>query len=118
MEYKQQSNIAFQLLIRSQFEDDLEIDLRELMRYPLTHVPYSCRTADGFLNKTDKSKGFHRLTQNVQTVSAPPDHETMTIEDDNAIFNYFKELPATFKDICSKVFDIAVKRSDMFPTIF
>jgi hypothetical protein len=37
-EYRQQSNIAFQLLVRSQC-DDLRIDLKELLAYPLTPVP-------------------------------------------------------------------------------
>jgi hypothetical protein len=58
IEYRQQSNIAFQLLVRSQC-DDLGIDLKELLAYPLTLVPYSIATSDGFLNKTDKSKGYH-----------------------------------------------------------
>ena len=31
-----------------------------VLKYPLTPVPYAIGTADGFLAKTDKSKGFHR----------------------------------------------------------
>jgi hypothetical protein len=65
IEYRQQSNIAFQLLVRSQC-DDLRIDLKELPAYPLTPVPYSIATSDGFLNKTDKSKGYHFLTKDVE----------------------------------------------------
>ena len=40
IEYRQQSNIVFQLLVHSQC-DDLRIDLKELLVYPLTPVPYS-----------------------------------------------------------------------------
>ena len=65
IEYRQQSNIVFQLLVRSQC-DDLRIDLKELLAYPLTPVPYSIATSDGFLNKTDKSKGYHFLTKDVE----------------------------------------------------
>jgi hypothetical protein len=71
IEYRQQSNIAFQLLVRSQC-DDLRIDLKELPAYPLTPVPYSIATSDGFLNKTDKSKGYHFLTKDVEDVPPPP----------------------------------------------
>ena len=31
------------------------LDLDELMRYPLTPVPYSLGTADGYFNKTNKA---------------------------------------------------------------
>jgi hypothetical protein len=85
IEYRQQSNIAFQLLVRSQC-DDLRINLKELLAYPLTPVPYSIATSDGFLNKTDKSKGYHFLTKDVEDVLPPPDDETLVIEDSNAAF--------------------------------
>ena len=49
--YRQQSNIAFQFLVRSQC-DDLKMNLKELLAYTLTLVPYSIATSDGFLNKT------------------------------------------------------------------
>ena len=45
MEYRQQSNIAFQLLIKSQ-KEGLPIDLKELVKFQLTPVPYSIATAD------------------------------------------------------------------------
>ena len=78
IEYRQQSNIAFHLLVRSQC-DDLRIDLKELLAYPLTPVPYSIATSDGFLNKTDKSKGYHFLTKDVEDVPPPPDDKTVVI---------------------------------------
>ena len=60
IEYKQQGNIAFHLLVKSQeLPDEENLDLRMLLTYPLTPVPYSIRLADGFLAKTDKSKVLH-----------------------------------------------------------
>ena len=53
IEYRQQGNIFLQLLMRSQRGGRVEIE--DLMKYPLTPVPYSLGTADGFFNKTDKS---------------------------------------------------------------
>jgi hypothetical protein len=42
LEYKQQGNIAFQLLVKSQnLTDGKKLDLRELLTFPLTPVPYS-----------------------------------------------------------------------------
>ena len=60
IEYKQQSNVAFQLLIQAQNHDQ-KLDLIELMSYPLTPVPYSLGTADGGLLKTNKAKGMEHL---------------------------------------------------------
>ena len=70
LEYRHQSSIAVPLLIRSKCED-LKIDLKELMVYPLSPVPYSIDTPDGFLNKTDKSKVYHHLIKNVENFPIP-----------------------------------------------
>ena len=112
IEYRQQSNIAFQLIVRSQC-DDLGIDLKELLAYPLTPVPYSIATSDGFLNKTDKSKGYHFLTKDVEDVPPPPDDKTLVIEDGNVAFCYLKDLPPNFRDICARLFDMVVRKSDI-----
>ncbi len=66
--YKQQGNIAFQLLVKSQTEGG-QLDLNDLMRYPLTPVPYSIAIADGYFAKTDKAKGLHYLTKDIPSVT-------------------------------------------------
>ena len=40
IQYKQQGNIVFQLFVKSQSQG-LQLDLKELMTYPLTPVPFS-----------------------------------------------------------------------------
>jgi hypothetical protein len=70
--------------------------LKELLVYPLTPVPYSIATPDGFLNKADKSKGDHFLNKDVEDVTPPPDDKTLVTEDDNAAFCYLKDLPPNF----------------------
>jgi hypothetical protein len=112
IEYRQQSNIVFQLLVRSQC-DDLRIDLKELLAYPLTQVPYSIATPGGFLNKADKSKGYHFLTKDVEDVPPPLDDKTLVIEDDNAAFYYLKDLPPSFRDISDRLFDMVARKSDI-----
>ena len=61
--YRQQSNIAFQLLnVRAQ-EPPEKIELKELVKYPLMPVPSAIGTVDGFLLKTSKAKGFQFLNE-------------------------------------------------------
>uniref|UniRef100_UPI00358E53D5 uncharacterized protein n=3 Tax=Myxine glutinosa TaxID=7769 RepID=UPI00358E53D5 len=104
IQYKQQGNVAFKLFMKSQNEG-LQLDLKELMTYPLTPVSYSLGTSDGFLAKTDKSKAFHHLTKECENAIIPPENDTLTVHDGNACFYYLKDLPGSFSEICSKVFD-------------
>ena len=105
VQYKQQGNVAFQLLMKSQSQG-VQLDLKELMTYLLTPVPYSIGTADVFLAKTDKSKALHHLTKGHEDAAVPQSSETLVIHDGNAVFYYMKETPGNFSQICSKVFDI------------
>jgi hypothetical protein len=65
--------------------DDLRIDLKELLAYPLTPVPYSIATLEGFLNKADKSKGYHFLTKDVEDVPPLPNDKKLVIEDHHIV---------------------------------
>ena len=76
VEYRQQGNIAFQLFVKSQ-ADDTRLELAHVMQYPLTPVPYNMATADGFFAKTDKSKGFHYLTNQIDSDELPPTNTTL-----------------------------------------
>ena len=59
IQFKQQGNIAFQVLVKAQ-NLNIDINLQELMTYQLTHVPYCLGTTDEFLGKTNKAKGFEQ----------------------------------------------------------
>ena len=50
IQYKEQSDLAFMLLIKSQVLDE-PLDLDELLTYSLFPVPYIFATADGFLRQ-------------------------------------------------------------------
>ena len=54
VQYKQQVNVAFQLLLLLQ-EQSEKVDMRELMKYPLMPVPLSIGSSDAYPLKTDKS---------------------------------------------------------------
>ena len=94
-----------------------EVDSRWTHKYDILNfvrniikIQSTCKcnlgTPDGFLMKTDKSKVFHYLTKEVETEDFPPSVETLVIEDGNALFYYMKDIPKTFKHICSRIFDM------------
>ena len=107
--YRQQSNIASQLLVGAQ-EQPEKIELKELVKYPLMPVPSDIATADGFLLKTNKAKGFEFLTKGIEDADIPPDGDTLNIEDGNATFYSMKEIPETFRHISEKIFDVSTAR--------
>ena len=61
VEYKQQSSIMIQLLVRA-YENNVS-QLGEIVKFPLSPVPYSIGTADGYLAATNKAKGMMTLVQ-------------------------------------------------------
>ena len=91
----------------------MKVEIEDLMNYPLTPIPYSLVTADGFFNKKDKSKGFLYLMKDVENSPIPSAETCLIIEDGNAVFHYLKEVPGNFKQICHKILYILSKKSDV-----
>ena len=54
IQYQEQSNMVFQLHIKSQLQDE-PVNLDELMHYYLAPVPHSLGTPNGFFTKTIKA---------------------------------------------------------------
>ena len=100
-QYKQQANITFQLLVLSQKQSE-KIGMRELMKYPLMPMP------DGYLSQTYKSKEFTYLTKKLDDFTMLSNAKTLNVKDRNAIFYCMKEVPATFKQICQKIYDVSI----------
>ena len=73
-------------------------------------VPSAIATEDGFLLKTNKAKGFEFLTKGIDGADIPPGGDTLNIEDGNATFYSMKEVPATFRQISEKMFDVSTAR--------
>ena len=104
VQYIQQGNRAFQLLVKSQMLLSDKLDFAELMSYQLTPVPYSLALADGFMSKTDKSKGMHHLVADTDDATVTPyPNEILVIEDGNAVFHCLRDLPDKFSGIERKV---------------
>ena len=111
VEYKQQSNIAFQLVVKSQ-QQEAKLNMQHLLSYPLTTVHYSIATADGFLSPSNMAKGFQHLAKGMDDSPFPPPSSTLTILDGNNCFYYMTEIPDNFKLICLKVFNMIPKDAD------
>ena len=73
-------------------------------------MPSAIGTADGFLLKTNKAKGFEFLTKGIEHADIPPDGDTLNIEDGNATLYSMMEVPATFRQISEKMFDVSTAR--------
>ena len=65
VQYKQERNAAFGLLVRLYNHLGTRLDLQELMSYPLTPIPYSIATADRFFAKTNNEKGMELIAKDV-----------------------------------------------------
>ena len=115
IQYREQSDLAFMLLVKSQLLDQ-PLNLDELMRYSLTPVPHSLGTADGFFNKTNKAAMLHYLMEDhLEDISDP--EGAFYIQDGNALFYTLANLPPTFGAICLQVLDqMVAKKNFIFST--
>ena len=86
------------------------------MSYLLTPVPHSLGTPGGFFNKTNKAAMLHYLIDHTPEEVVVPAN-SMYIQDGNALFHALKNLPPTFGEICLKVLDqIVAKTNFVFST--
>ena len=115
IQYKEQGDLAFQLLIKSQLIDE-PLDILELMKYFLSPVPPFLGTPDGFFAKTNKASMLHYLlTDHTDEVPFPKD--ALHIQDGNALFHALKDLPPTFGGYCLKILDHMIsKKNFVFST--
>ena len=103
------------LLVKSQSIEE-PISLDELMKYPLTPVPRSLGTADGFFNKTNKAAVLHFLLEDVAKEELLPS-DAFYIQDGNALFHSLTNLQPTFGNICLQILDQMVsKKNFLFST--
>ena len=108
--YREQSNLAFMLLVKSQ-KVNKPISLSDLMAYSLTPVPSSIGTADGYLFKTNKASMLHSITENTpKDIQYPPG--SLYIQDGNALIHSLTNLPPTFGEVCLNLLDIMVSKHD------
>ena len=104
IQYKEQSDLAFKLLVMSQMQNRC-LDLDELMTYCLAPVPHCLGTPDGFFAKTNKASMLHFVTEDSrEEVSCPKN--AMFIQDGNALFHALIDLHPTFRGICLQIIDM------------
>ena len=86
------------------------------MHYPLSPVPYSLGTPDGFFTKTNKASMLHFLLDKT-TNEVPYPKDAIHIQDGNALFHALSNWPPTCGGICVQVLDqMASKQHFMFST--
>ena len=69
--YKQHISVAILLLAKSQTH--CQVNIEELMQYPMSPVPYSLSTPDSYMTRTDKAKGMNHLLKGVNDAPFPSD---------------------------------------------
>ena len=116
IQYQEQSNLAFLLLVKSQCLDE-PISLDELMKYCLMPVPPSLGTQDGFFSKTNKAAMLHYLLEDVTSGELKYPQDALFIQDGMALLHVLKDLPPTFGDISLKILDqMVAKKHFLFST--
>ena len=110
IQYQEQSDLAFKLLVKSQVLET-PLDLEQLLSYSLSPVPHCLGTADGFFAKTNKASMLHCLMEDQQE-EVPYPRGPLYIQDGNALFHSLKNLPPTFGGITLNLLDLMVQRSN------
>lgn len=116
MTLKEQSDFAFQVLVKSQMLE-APISLEDLMKYPITSVPASLGTPDGFMNKTNKATIVHHIADDDYMAEIVESSSVFFVYDVNAILHSMTCVPATFKEICLKVLTCAGQKKHVLFSI-
>uniref|UniRef100_UPI00358E939A uncharacterized protein n=1 Tax=Myxine glutinosa TaxID=7769 RepID=UPI00358E939A len=116
IQYQEQSNLAFLLLVKSQSQDE-PLDLGELMKYCLMPVPPSLGTPDGFFCKTNKASILHYLLEDTTPQDLQYPKDALFIQDGMALLHTLANLPPTCGEICLQVLDqMVAKQHFLFST--
>ena len=108
IQYQEQRNLAFKLLMKSQMLNG-PIDFDVLLSYSLSPVPHCLGTPEGFFSKTNKASMLRFLMEDYNAdVQHPKD--SMFIQDGNALSHTLVNLPLTFGGICLQVLHLMVSR--------
>ena len=107
IEMKMERNLFSKLLCVAL---EKKIDLKEILRYPLTPVPLSLCHFDGILRTTQKSKLLKHLDELV--VSLAPPYIDCYIIDGNFFLHLLVDLPITFGKISHHIFYLLCNSSN------
>ena len=77
----------------------LDLDLKDILSYPLSPVPLSLAHVDGTLHKTDKSKLLKKLE--VRVSSEKPSEVHVSVIDGMFLIRSLVNLPSTYGEIAS-----------------
>ena len=80
------------------------LDLSNVLMYPLNPFPWSLATSDGSLMKTNKAVLLHKLVADNAIASRQPELQDAHVIDGNALLQSLVGLPDTFGELALKVF--------------
>ena len=86
-----------------------KLDIEKVFKFPLTPVPLTLSTVDGFMNKTDKSKLMIRLTKTVE--KNDPVAVDVTLVDAMFQLHALMNLPSTFGEVALSLLHILCQMS-------
>ena len=93
------------------------VDMAEVLKYPLTPVPLSLSHVDGSMQKTSKASLMKRLESRVKTID--PSNVNTTIIDAMFFLHLQFDLPATFGEISQYLFKkICYTKSEVIHFVF
>ena len=110
IQYQEQSNLAFRLLVKSQTLNE-PIDLNILCGYSLVPTTTVFATPDGFFTKTNKAAMMHFLMEEESHTDQYPKN-SLLIQDGNALFHTMTDLAPTFGGIALQLLDVMVPKRD------
>ena len=87
------------------------MNIKEVFKYELSHVPLSLASSDGSLCKTTKSKLSHVLEKTQNPQQEIPVGKVLIV-DGMALFHSLKVIPPTFQDLAQKVLKILLLQGD------
>ena len=110
IQYQEQINLAFKLLVKSQMEK-ASLNLDTLMGYSLSLVQHCLGTVDGFFAKSNKASMMHFTMEDHSELVAYP-KDAMFIQDGNALFHTMTNLAPAFRGIALQLLGLMLPKRD------
>ena len=85
--------------------------MEKVLKYPLSTVPFSLASSDGYPLKTNKSVLLHKNQQYYEEQDLSKLPNSVFIIDGNALFHSILDIPTTFGELAKKIFSCLPKSS-------
>ena len=112
MQYQEQRNVAFLLLVKFQSQN-YQVYLEEPMKYCLVPAPPALE----FFSKLNKAATLYYHLEDITPEDLPYHKDALFIQDRTTLLHNLTNLPPTYGEICQQVFDqMVAKKHFLFST--